>query len=172
MKNYVICIILFLIFNSPAFSAQSPAENRMLKKKLKFDSSNLDVRYNEIYKHLGTYKCAKDFKIISGRMESTADGKYQDFMFIYKDGKVLFFGKTIFKGYENYVKKPEKDFNAVLFQRNNMNKIQRIQVYHPILGMDFGNGTQTMNIAVQNNQVIIKSTVENCDIYELFDDKQ
>ncbi len=161
-------LTLISLYSCIAYSTED-IQRRIIKTNEKFQSEKLNVIYKKIYKSEGTFKCNKDLGVISEKLQSTSEVKFQDFLYIYEDGKVLFFGKNIFPGYEKYIDIPKGDFNATFFQQNSKTKVQRIQVFHPILGMDFGKGSFISDVKSENGKLIIKITQENCEVFIPFE---
>lgn len=135
----------------------------MIKKLKNFNPEKVDVNFNTLYKSEGSFKCSNDTE----KVESTSDGKYEEYIYIYEDGKVAFLAVNIYSYYERYVQTPTGKFDAVLFLQGSKTKIMRSQVFHSILGMDFGKGTYNEDIKLSKSQIILHETKESCKIYSL-----
>jgi len=142
-------------------------QKRMIKKLKKFNPEKVDVNFNTLYKSEGLFKCSNDLNTMTEKIESTSDGKYEEYIYIYEDGKVAFLTVNISSYYERYVQTPTGKFDAVLFLQGNKSKIIRSQVFHPILGMDFGKGTYNEDIKLSKSQIVLRETKESCKTYRL-----
>lgn len=138
-------------------------QKRMIKKLKNFNPKKVDVNFNTLYKSEGLFKCSNNTE----KIESTSDGNYDEYVYIYEDGKVAFLAVNISSYYERYVQAPTGKFDAILFLQGNKTKIMRSQVFHSILRMDFGKGTYNEDIKLSKSQIILNSTKESCKIYKL-----
>ena len=101
-------------------------------------------------------------------MQSTEDGKSQSFIYIHNDGKVSFVGRNLYPGFTKSLERPKDNFHAVIFKKNNKLYLQTIEVYHSILGMDFGKGSKQSKIRIEGGKIFVGSTSDICNKYSLF----
>jgi len=161
--SFFLNLFLILILNSCVAYTNEDIQKRMTKKLKGFNPEKVDVNFNTLYKFEGLFKCSNNTE----KIESTSDGKYDEYVYIYEDGKVAFLAVNISSYYERYVQTPTGKFDAVLFLQGNKTKIMRSQVFHSILGMDLGKGTYNEDIKLSRSQIVLQETKESCKTYRL-----
>lgn len=168
LKFLSVVFSLFIFSNNLTAQSKEKVKLRLENKHQNFNASEIKMFTNKTFISEGHFECKKGFNPTM-RYESTADGIYQNFVFIAENGKVLFSGSSI----KTYYDKIDQisDFNAMIYLKKNKYIIDRVECSYPILGIDMGCGISRSEAKFTNNKIIIKGKTdsEHCDVYTLYE---